>query len=58
MAERRGRGRLTSLPEEFIRLPIVLQGADGRLQLVYTSEGRRVVNHAVFDESMMEAFRR
>ncbi len=31
--------------------PIVLQGADGRLHLVYTSDGRRAVNHAVFLES-------
>jgi len=31
--------------------PIVLQAADGRLHLVYTSDGRRVVNHAVFAEA-------
>ncbi len=30
--------------------PTVLQGRDGRIHLVFTSEKRSVVNHAVFDE--------
>lgn len=30
--------------------PVVLQGADGRIHLVYTSDGRKVVNYAVFAE--------
>ncbi len=30
--------------------PTVLQARDGRIHLVFTSEKRRVVNHAVFDE--------
>ncbi len=36
--------------------PVVLQASDGRLHLVYTSDGRRVVNHAVFDEADARAF--
>jgi predicted neuraminidase len=35
--------------------PIVLQAADGRLHLVYTSDRRRVVNHAVFTEAWLLA---
>ncbi len=31
--------------------PIVLEGADGRLHLVYTSDSRRVVNHTIFAEA-------
>lgn len=31
--------------------PIVFQAADGKLHVVYTSDGRRVVNHAVFEEA-------
>jgi len=31
--------------------PIALQARDGRLHVVYTSDGRRVVNHAVFEEA-------
>jgi predicted neuraminidase len=30
--------------------PIALQAADGRLHAIYTSDGRRVINHAVFAE--------
>ena len=30
--------------------PIAVQTADGRIHVVYTSDGRRVVNHAVFTE--------
>jgi predicted neuraminidase len=30
--------------------PIALQAADGRIHVVFTSEGRRVINHAVFAE--------
>lgn len=35
--------------------PIALQAADGRIHVVYTSERRRVVNHAVFDEAWLLA---
>jgi predicted neuraminidase len=31
--------------------PYVIQAADGKIHLVYTSEKRSVINHAVFDES-------
>ncbi len=30
--------------------PQALQTRDGKIHVVYTSEGRKVVNHAVFDE--------
>ena len=33
--------------------PIVLQGADGRIHAVYTSNRRQVINHAVFTESWL-----
>ena len=31
--------------------PIGFQGRDGRIHIVYTSDGRTVINHAVFDEA-------
>lgn len=31
--------------------PYAIQGRDGRIHLVYTSDERTVINHAVFDES-------
>jgi predicted neuraminidase len=31
--------------------PYVIQSADGKIHLVYTSEARSVINHAVFDEA-------
>ena len=31
--------------------PIGFQAADGRIHIVYTSNGRTVINHAVFDEA-------
>ena len=31
--------------------PIGFQAADGRIHLVYTSDRRAVINHAVFDEA-------
>jgi predicted neuraminidase len=33
--------------------PIVLQGADGRIHAVYTSNRRQEINHAVFTESWL-----
>jgi predicted neuraminidase len=33
--------------------PIVLQGADGRIHTVYTSNRRQEINHAVFTESWL-----
>ena len=30
--------------------PIAFQAADGRIHVIYTSDRRTVVNHAVFDE--------
>ena len=31
--------------------PYAVQAADGKIHLVYTSDARSVINHAVFDES-------
>ena len=31
--------------------PIAFQGRDGRIHVVFTSDRRRVINHATFDES-------
>ena len=33
--------------------PIAVQTADGRIHVVYTSDGRRVINHAVFGEDWL-----
>jgi predicted neuraminidase len=33
--------------------PIALQAADGRIHVVFTSDRRTVVNHAVFDEDWL-----
>lgn len=35
--------------------PIAVQTADGRIHVVYTSDGRRQINHAVFDEAWLMA---
>jgi predicted neuraminidase len=35
--------------------PFAIQGHDGKIHLVYTSEERTVVNHAVFDEAWVSA---
>jgi predicted neuraminidase len=35
--------------------PIGFQAADGRIHIVYTSDQRTVVNHAVFDEAWVKA---
>jgi predicted neuraminidase len=31
--------------------PYAIQAADGKIHLVYTSDARSVINHAVFDEA-------
>ena len=33
--------------------PIILQARDGRIHVMYTSDRRQVINHAVFDESWL-----
>ena len=35
--------------------PIVFQASDGRIHMVFTSDRRRVVNHAIFDEAWVMA---
>jgi predicted neuraminidase len=37
--------------------PIGFQAADGRIHIVYTSDQRTVINHAVFDEAWVKAGR-
>ena len=38
--------------------PIAVQTADGRIHVVYTSDGRRVINHAMFGEDWLLAQKR
>ena len=40
----------TALP-----IPIGFQAADGRVHIVYTSDQRTVINHAVFSEDWVKA---
>lgn len=37
--------------ENSFAYPIALQASDGRIHVVYSSDGRKVINHAVFDEA-------
>jgi predicted neuraminidase len=45
-----GRTRDVGIGKNSFAYPIALQAADGRLHAIYTSDGRRVINHAVFTE--------
>jgi predicted neuraminidase len=38
--------------------PIGFQGRDGRIHIVYTSDSRTVINHAVFDEAWVKGEQR
>ncbi len=31
--------------------PVAIQTEDGRIHVIYTSDGRTIINHAAFDES-------
>jgi hypothetical protein len=48
------RRNLAEGPGDFA-YPIALQAADGRIHVVFTSDRRRVINHAVFSESWVVA---
>ena len=37
-----------------LRLSVAFQARDGKIHVVYTSERRTVVNHAIFDEDWVE----
>ena len=47
------RRNLAEGPGDFA-YPIALQARDGLIHVVYTSNRRTVVNHAVFDEGWVE----
>ena len=44
---------IVNKPGDSAAYPTVLQADDGKIHLIYTSEGRTVVNHVVFDEDMV-----
>jgi predicted neuraminidase len=46
------RRRIAEGPGDFA-YPIALQSSDGAIHVVFTSDGRRVVNHAVFSEAWL-----
>src|SRR5205085_8396293 len=46
------RRNLAEGPGDFA-YPYAIQTRDGKIHVVYTSEGRAVVNHAVFDEKAL-----
>ena len=37
--------------DDFAHHPTAIQTSDGKIHVVYTSEGRTLINHAIFDES-------
>jgi predicted neuraminidase len=47
------RRNLAEGPGDFA-YPIAFQARDGRIHVVYTSDGRKVINHAVFDEGWIK----
>ena len=45
------RRNILNIPGDTAAYPVAIQTRDGKIHVVYTSEERQVVNHAVFDES-------
>src|SRR5262249_39291140 len=45
------RRNIVNIPEDTAAYPVAIQTGDGKIHVVYTSQNREVVNHAVFDES-------
>ena len=41
-------------PKQSYAYPFAVQGADGRIHVVYTSDNRSTINHAVFDEAWIK----
>jgi predicted neuraminidase len=44
----------TSPGKDSFAYPVALQTRDGRIHVVYTSNSRKVIQHAVFDESWLQ----
>jgi len=44
------RRNIVNKPGDTAAYPVAIQTADGKIHVVYTSQNREVVNHAVFDE--------
>ena len=51
------RRNLAEAPDGDFAYPIALQARDGKVHIVYTSDRRRVVNHAVLDEAWIKVGR-
>lgn len=45
------RRNILNKPGDTAAYPVALQSRDGKIHVVYTSNGRKNINHAVFDES-------
>ena len=45
------RRNIVNKPGDTAAYPVAIQTQDGKIHVVYTSEHRQVVNHAVFEES-------
>jgi hypothetical protein len=44
------RRNIADQPKQSYAYPSAVQTADGKIHLVYTSDGRTTIHHAVFDE--------
>jgi predicted neuraminidase len=47
----RHKRNIVNKPGDSAAYPTAIQTSDGKIHVVYTSEGRTLINHAVFDES-------
>ncbi len=45
------RRNIVNIPGDTAAYPVAIQTRDGKIHVVYTSDNRKIVNHAVFDES-------
>ena len=45
------RRNIVNKPGDTAAYPVAIQSKDGKIHIVYTSDNRKTVNHAVFDES-------
>jgi len=52
------RRNIVNKPGDSAAYPTAIQSSDGKIHVVYTSEKRTVVNHAIFDESAVLAAKR
>ncbi len=44
---------IVNKPGDSAAYPTAIQTSDGKIHVVYTSEGRSVINHAIFDEAVI-----